>query len=167
MVFGLRVEDRLEGGANFSPWKARISLILEENELWDIVHGTTSNPVVVHADATDKAAFMKRDVRARRVILDAVMDHVILHISTKDHAFQMWTSLTNLYQSSNENRKMVLSEKLKSVHMGKGEGTASYLTKITQVRDELAVVGDVIGSGVYNTKWCDSVVDRVCADYHW
>ena len=92
-----RVEDILEGAANFSPWKARISLILEENELWDIVHGITTNPVVVPADATDKAAFIKRDVRARRVILDAVKDHVIPHISTKDHAFEMWTNLTNLY----------------------------------------------------------------------
>ena len=124
MVFGLRVEDRLEGAANFSPWKARISLILEENELWDIVHGTKTNPVVVPSDATYMATFMKRDVRARRVILDVVKDHVILHISAKDHAFQMWTALTNLYQSSNESRKMVLREKLKSVHMGKGEGMA-------------------------------------------
>ena len=29
--------------------------------------------------------------------------------------------------------------------MGKGEGMASYLTKITQVRDELVAVGEVIG----------------------
>ena len=97
MVFGLRVEDRLDGVANFSPWKARISLILEENELWDIVHGTAANPVVVPTDATDKVAFRKKDVRARRVILDVVKDHVIPHISAKDHAFQMWTTLTNLY----------------------------------------------------------------------
>ena len=72
MVFGLRVEDRLDGATNFSPWKARISLILEENELWDIVHSTTANPVVVPAYAVDKAAFMKRDVKARKVILDAM-----------------------------------------------------------------------------------------------
>ena len=39
---------------------------------------------------------------------------------------------------------MVLREKLKNVHMGKGEGMASYLTKITQVRDELATIGEVI-----------------------
>ena len=90
MVFGLRVEDRLDGDTNFSPWKARISLILEENELWDIVHNTTTNPVVVPTDATDKATFMKRDVRARTIILDAVKDHVIPHISANDHAFQMW-----------------------------------------------------------------------------
>ena len=113
MVFDLRVEDRLDGAANFSPWNARINLILEENELCDIVHGTTTNPVVVPADATDKATFMKKDVRVRRVILDALKDHVIPHISAKDHAFEMWTSLTNLYQSSNENKKMVLREKLK------------------------------------------------------
>ena len=81
-----------------------------------------------------------------RVILDAMKDHRIPHISAKTHAFQMWTSLTNLYQSSNENRKMVLWEKLKNVHMSKGEGMASYLTKITQVRDELATVGEAIES---------------------
>ena len=106
-------------------------MILEENELWDIVHSRTANPVVVPADAVDKAAFMKRDVKARRVILDAVKDHIIPHISAKTHAFQMWTCLKNIYQSSNENRKMVLREKLKNVHMSKGEGMASYLTKIT------------------------------------
>ena len=58
----------------------------------------------------------------------------------------MWTSLTNLYQSSNENKKMMLREKLKNVHMSKGEGMASYLTKITQVRDELAAVREVVES---------------------
>ena len=100
MVFGLRVEGRLDGATKFSPWKARISLILEENELWDIVHGTIANRVVVPIDATDKAAFMKKDIRARRAILDVVKDHVIPHISAKDHAFEMWTGLTNLYQSS-------------------------------------------------------------------
>ena len=47
MVFGLRVEDRLDGDTNFSPWKARISLILEENELWDIKSCTEALKVVL------------------------------------------------------------------------------------------------------------------------
>ena len=145
MVFGLRVEDRLDGATNFSPWKSRISLIIEENELCDIVQGTTTNPVVVPADATDKAAFLKKDIKARRVILDAVKDHVIPGILAKDHDFEMWTGLTKLYQSSNENMKMVLREKLKGVCMGKGESMASYPTKITHVRYELEAIGEVIG----------------------
>ena len=47
MVFGLRVEDRLDVAANFSLWNPRISLILEENEISDIVQGIATNPVVV------------------------------------------------------------------------------------------------------------------------
>ena len=99
-MFRLRIEDRLDGATNFSPWKARITLILEENELWDIVvvpADATTNPVVVPVDAVDKAAFTKRDVKARRIILAAMKDHIIPHILSKTHAFQMWTSLTNLY----------------------------------------------------------------------
>ena len=98
---------------NFVPWKARLVLILEENKLWDeVVHNTTTNPIVVLAstDAQALSAFNKKDIKARRIILNVVKDHVIPHISSKTRAYQMWDTLTNLFQSSNENRKMVLRE---------------------------------------------------------
>ena len=95
------------------------------------MNNTTANPVTVPADTVAKATFYKRDIKARRILLDVVKDHVIPHISRKDHANKMWTALTNLYQSSNENRKMVLREKLKSIHMNKGENMTTYLARIT------------------------------------
>ena len=125
MATGLRLEDRLDGAGNFVPWKARLGLILEENELWDeVVYNTTANPIVIPAstDAAALSAFNKKDIKARRIILDAVKDHVIPHISSKTRAYQMWDALTSLFQSSNENRKMVLREKLKSIKMAKAEG---------------------------------------------
>ena len=79
-----------------------------------------------------------------RIILDVVKDHVIPHISTKDHAHEMWSALTRLFESSNENRKMVMRKKLKSIKMVKGEVCMAYLTRISQVRDELATVGVVV-----------------------
>ena len=115
MATGLRVEDRLDGAQNFSPWKARIVLILQENELWNIVDSTTTNPMTVPTDAAAKIVFDKKDIKAKRILLDAIKDHVIPHISGKSHAHLMWTALNNLYQSSNENRKMVLREKLKGI----------------------------------------------------
>jgi hypothetical protein len=39
--------------------------------------------------------------------------------------------------------KMMLREKLRSTKMAKGDTVASYLTKFTQIRDELAAVGEV------------------------
>ena len=139
MATGLRLEDRLDGSGNFFLWKARLVLILEENELWDeVVYNTTTNPIVVPTsiDAQALSAF-KKDIKARRIILDAVKDHVIPHILSKTRAYQMWDALTSLFQSLNENRKMVLREKLKSIKMAKTEGVISYLTRISQVRDEL------------------------------
>ena len=89
MATGLRLEDRLDGTGNFLPWKARILVILEENELWpDIVRNTTADPVVIPAetDVVAHSAFIKKDCKARRIILDAVKDHIIPHISGKTRA---------------------------------------------------------------------------------
>ena len=80
--------------------------ILQENELQDIVNSTPAHPITVPTAAVDKAIFDKQDIKAIRIILDAIKDHVIPHISGKDNVHQMWTALTNLYQSSNENQKM-------------------------------------------------------------
>lgn len=104
MAAGLRFEDRLEGVGNFSPWKERIVLLLEEHELWDIVEKT----IIVPTNSTLLAAFNKRNVKAKRIILDAIKDHVIPHVTGKKYAFEMWESLTKLYQSSKQNRDMVL-----------------------------------------------------------
>ena len=64
MAIGLRLEDRLDGTRNFVPWKAKILLIPEENELWpDLVKNTTANLVVIPAstDAAALSAFNKQD----------------------------------------------------------------------------------------------------------
>ena len=112
----------MDGATNFVSWKARILLVLRENELWEeVVRNTTTNPIVIPAatDAVAFSAFNKKDIKAMRIILDAVKDHVIPHILAKDHAHEMWTALIGLFESSNENRKMVLREKLKSIKMVK------------------------------------------------
>ena len=117
------------------------------------MYNTTINPIVVLAssDATTFSAFNK-DIKARRIILDAVKDHVIPHISSKTRAYHMWDAFPSLFQSSNENRKMVLREKLKSIKMANDEVVISYLTRISQVRDELAAVGEVVlGSELVQT----------------
>ena len=56
---------------------------------------------------------------------------MLFHISAKDHAHEMWSALIGLFESSNENRKMVLRETLKSIKMIKGEVLMSYLTRIS------------------------------------
>jgi hypothetical protein len=144
MATGLKVEDKLDGAANFGAWKERMIFLLKENELWDIVENTTTHPVVIPIDATLLAAYTKKSIKAKRIILDSIKDHFIPHLTGKQNAYEMRESLTKLYQSTNENRKMVFREKLKSIKMTKAENVVTYLTTLTQVRDELGAMGEAI-----------------------
>ena len=137
----------MDGATNFGPWKERILFLLQECELWDIVNNTQSNHAIVPTDSTLLATFQKKNVNAKRIILDVVKDHVIPHVAGKANAYEMWASLTKLYQSSKENWKIVLREKLRNIKMIDTEKVSSYLTRITQVRDELGTVGEVRTDG--------------------
>ena len=73
MDIGLRFEDRLDGAMNFNPWKERIALLLEENEIWEIVEKTQVVPI----DTTLLVAYNKKNVKAKRILLDVMKDHII------------------------------------------------------------------------------------------
>jgi hypothetical protein len=116
-------------------------LLLEEQGLWEFAEGTT----VLPADPAQQLAHLRRDVKARRIIIDGVKDHIISHMSSKKTVKDMWEALVKLYPSDNQSRKMLLREKLKSTTMVRGESVVTYLTKFTQIRDdELAVVGETV-----------------------
>ena len=56
----------------------------------------------------------------------------------------MCDTLNQLIEAKNDNRKMAQKDKLHNVKMNKDEGVASYLTQVVQVKDELAIVGDIV-----------------------
>jgi hypothetical protein len=69
----LRFEDMLEGASNFIPWKARVTLIFMENGLWKF-----ANTIVTPSmDPQQLVIHNQMDVKARRIILDAVKGHLI------------------------------------------------------------------------------------------
>jgi hypothetical protein len=138
----MRVEDRLAGASNWSPWKARMIFVLEDLELWDIVEAVVP-PIPITAPVL-VAEFRKRNNKAKRTICDAVRDHIIPHLTGKACAYEMWASLCKLYESSNENRKMVLHDRLRGIRMLKDESVTSFLGRYTQIRDELGAVGEVV-----------------------
>ena len=76
--------------------------------------------------------------------MDGVKDHIIPHLSGKKTTREMWEALAKLYQSDSQSRKMLLREKLRSTKMAKGESVVTYLTKFTQIQDELAAVGETM-----------------------
>ena len=93
----LRFEDKLEEASNFSPWRERIGLLLEEKGLWEFLEGKA----VLPSDPTQQPSHLKKDVKTRRIIVDGVKDHIIPHLSGKKTAKDMWEAVVKLYQSNN------------------------------------------------------------------
>jgi hypothetical protein len=124
-------EDRLDGATNFLSWKVRVTLLVEENDLWDIVKDIVPSPI----DLQQLETHMKREVKAMWLILDAIKDHLISHISEKKAVKEISDALVSLYQSENINRKMILRNKLGSIEMTRSNSITNYFMKVTQVRD--------------------------------
>ena len=85
-----------------------------------------------------------KEAKDQRLILDGIRDHLIPHVAENKNAYEMWNTLKGLYEAKNENRIMALKEKLQGTKMAKREGVTSFLTRVAQVKDELAAVGEVI-----------------------
>ena len=127
MAMQLRVEDRLQGAQNFPTWKERITRILDVNDAKEHIASTKVAPIHL----ADPIAWKKIDSRAMLIIMDGVKDHIVPHLSGKKIAAEMWMALESLYQSKNENRKMVLKDRMCNTKMAKGEGVVPYLTRLT------------------------------------
>ena len=141
MASNIRFEDILEGISNCLQWKVRINSVLRENKLWSFAN------TIVPIPASDPIALDVHEVReakTQRIILDGVRDHLIPHLAEKKTTNEMWHALKGLYEAKNKNQKMALRNKLHGARMVKGESVATYLTRVAQVKDELAAVGEVI-----------------------
>jgi hypothetical protein len=90
MSASTKLVDKLEGVDNFCVWKYRIALILEENDLARFIKENVLEPV----DATTKAKYHKDMVRAKRIIVDSIKDHLILQVSPKNSPKEMFDALT-------------------------------------------------------------------------
>jgi hypothetical protein len=71
-------------------------------------------------------AHNKRVVKAKWMILDAINDHLIPHVSKKKTMKEMFDALVSLYQSQNINRKMILQNKLRSIVMTRSDTQLPY-----------------------------------------
>jgi hypothetical protein len=100
---GLKESDQLDGASNFTPWRYTLQMLLKELDLWEIVEGKATIPI----DVALWAQYNKNVVKAKRIIIDSMKDHLILHITRKT-TYEMHVMLTSLYQSVNMSKKLFL-----------------------------------------------------------
>jgi hypothetical protein len=102
------VEDRLDGSNNFNSWKSRLHITLEESDLLKLIEGT------LPATTTDEkmVEWKTYDVKARKIIIYSVRDHLLPHISTLKTTYLMYDALKKMFESNNTNRALTLKHQL-------------------------------------------------------
>jgi hypothetical protein len=150
MTYSMKSENKLEGASNFRAWKTRIDLILAKNKVLDIVKGKIVEPQFEagkEKEPQNVAAmekFKDNDINAMSIIVDSVKDHLIPYISNLDSSKKMYDALTNLFAVRNIGQVMSLKNELRDTKMTKDDTVASYFVRISQLRDQLQAIEEVI-----------------------
>ena len=110
-----------------------MTIVLKENRLWTIVSTMVTFPAS-YPIALD--IHEVKEAKAQRLILDGIRDHLIPHVAKKNSSYEIWNTLKGLYKAKNENQIMALKKKLQGTKMAKGEGVASFLTRVAQTKDD-------------------------------
>ena len=131
-----RPEDKLQGSTNYNSWKARLTTILEENDLDDIVFNIIEEPT----SNAGKVAYKKKQAKARRIIYDSMKETFMPNITALNTTKECFDTLTNLCEKKAPSQKRVLNKRLRTLKMNKDEGVGPFFTKIVQVRDQLIAI---------------------------
>jgi hypothetical protein len=88
--------------------------------------------------------FKDNDINAMSIIVDSVKYHLIPYISHLDSSKKMYDALTNLFSVRNIGQVMSLKNELRDMKMNDDERITSYFVRISQLRDQLQAIEEII-----------------------
>ena len=69
-INGFKPKDKLYGSTNFNSWKARLTAILEENDLDDIAFNVIEDPT----SNAGRLAYKRKQAKVRRIFYDRIIN---------------------------------------------------------------------------------------------
>jgi hypothetical protein len=133
------VEDRLDGSKNFSSWKSRLQITLEDNDLLSLIKKNLPESTTDEEKDEWKAC----DVKARKMIIYSVRDHILSHISTLKTTYEMYDALKNMFERNNTNIVLTLKHQLQNIKMMKDDTIATFFMKISEIIDQLGAIREI------------------------
>ena len=79
-----------------------------------------------------KALHKKNLVKAKKIIVDSIIDQLVPQVSSLKTPKEMFDSLTKLFEEKNTNQKMTLRNQLKNVKIQN--------TRVSQIKEQLEAV---------------------------
>lgn len=123
-----KTEDTLNDKSDYHAWKKTLDLTLEDHNAMDYVHGKVV------------------EVKAKKIIIDSIEKHLVAYIFYLGTSKEMYDKLVGMFKVNNANQILYLKNKLKDIKMDKAESIQSYFMRITQIKNDLLYIGEVISN---------------------
>lgn len=78
-------------------------------------------------------------------MIDSVKDHLVPLIIELNTAKEMYDAFANLFESKVASRMLDLRHGLRYVSMSSSDSVATYLMRVSQLKDQLKAIGDTVG----------------------
>ena len=130
-------------GSNYPTWKVQCRMALVRDGLWGIVAGTETEPGET-AEADRRSKFLARRDRALATIVLAVDPSLLYLIGDPNDPVAVWKKLQNQFQKKTWANKLALRRRLHSLQLRDGGSVQDHVKAMTELFNELAIVGDSI-----------------------
>ena len=126
-------------GSNYPTWKLQCRMALVRDGLWSVVSGREEAP---EADGERRTKFLARRDHALATIVLSI-DPTLLYLTGADpeDPIAVWQALQKQFQRKTWANKLSLRRRLHSLHLRDGDSVQSHIKAMTELFNELAIVG--------------------------
>lgn len=137
--------ENLVDSSNFSTWKIRLEVIMEENDVLEYVQGKVLDPPA-NAFVVVKSRYKKGDLKVKNIIIDGLQDHLLAYVGSLKASKDIYAKMIGMYEVNNLNHILSLKDQLKEIKMNKGELVQSYIMRVSCSRDQLQATGEHVSN---------------------
>ena len=123
-------------GRNFSLWKFKMQMVLEEKELWDVVTKKKDDLKDEHWD--------KKNRKAKAILCLSLEDTQLMLVKSATSAKEVLDKLARHFEQKGLANKLFLRRKLFTMKLEEGESMESHINKIKEIADELESIKSTV-----------------------
>ncbi|KAE8816503.1 retrotransposon protein [Hordeum vulgare] len=144
-------------GANYTTWAIKVEADLDAAGLWE---------AVMPPEEAASAVIAKKDKPARAYLLWALADDLLLQVTSKKTAAEIWASLRTRFVGADRVRAArlgTLRGEFELLHMAEAETLDAFAGRLGGMAARYAALGSTLEESALVKKLLDSVPDRLYA----
>ena len=128
-------------GANYPTWKIQCKMSLIKDGLWGIVDGSEEAP---QENDGAYSKFIARKNRALAIIVLSIDPSLLYLLGDPTDPTAVWEKLSTQFQKKTWANKLALRRRLHSLQLKEGQSVQEHVKALTEIFNELSVIGDNI-----------------------